>query len=283
MKETIKLNNGVEMPILGFGVYQVVDRQQCRESVLSALESGYRLLDTASVYGNEEAVGEAIRDSGVRREEIFLTTKAWINELGEEQTLRAFDRSCRRLGLESIDLYLIHMPFGDVHGAWRAIERLYQEGRVRAVGVCNFSRVALIDLMSHFELRPAVNQVETHLLHQQKLMQAFCRRYEIGLEAWSPFAEGRCDYFRQPLLVQLAEKYHATPAQVALVWLRQRGIVAIPKSVHRQRIQENYRSLRLQLDEEDMALLSYLDRQVPLVGDFEDSDFVAALCSQTTD
>ena len=278
--EYVTLNNGVAMPVLGFGVYQVEDPAECERCVSEAIAAGYRLIDTAAVYLNEEAVGRAIRNSGVPRGELFITTKVWIQDMGYEQAKQAFDRSLTRLGLDYLDLYLIHMPFGDVSGAWRAMEELYRGGRIRAIGVCNFHIPRLADLMAHHEIAPAVNQVETHLFTQQKAMLEYAGRSGIRIEAWSPFAEGQRDFFRNPTLSALAEKYGKTVAQVELRWLTQRGIVVIPKSVHKNRIEENFDSLGFRLSDEDMALIAACDTERPVVGDLDDPDFVRDLCTR---
>lgn len=274
------MNNGVRMPLLGYGVYQMEDAGLCRRCVGEAIATGYRLIDTAAVYLNEEAVGKAVEVSGVPRSEFFITSKVWIQDMGYEQTLRAFDRSLARLGMDYLDLYLLHMPFGDVFGAWKAMERLYREGRVRAVGVCNFRIPRLADLMAHFEVVPAVNQVETHLFNQQQAMQQYAGSKGVLVEAWSPFAEGKNDFFRNEALALLAAKYGKSVAQIALRWLTQRGIAAIPKSVHRERMEENFHSLDFRLSDEDMALIASCDRALPVVGDFDAPDFVSDLCGR---
>ncbi|WP_018668546.1 aldo/keto reductase [Bacteroides gallinarum] len=278
--EYVTLNNGVRMPLLGYGVYQMEDAGLCRRCVGEAIATGYRLIDTAAVYLNEEAVGKAVEVSGVPRSEFFITSKVWIQDMGYEQTLRAFDRSLARLGMDYLDLYLLHMPFGDVFGAWKAMERLYREGRVRAVGVCNFRIPRLADLMAHFEVVPAVNQVETHLFNQQQAMQQYAGSKGVLVEAWSPFAEGKNDFFRNEALALLAAKYGKSVAQIALRWLTQRGIAAIPKSVHRERMEENFHSLDFRLSDEDMALIASCDRALPVVGDFDAPDFVSDLCGR---
>ncbi|WP_308755741.1 aldo/keto reductase [uncultured Bacteroides sp.] len=278
--EYVTLNNGIRMPLLGYGVYQMEDAGLCRRCVGEAIATGYRLIDTAAVYLNEEAVGKAVEVSGVPRSEFFITSKVWIQDMGYEQTLRAFDRSLARLGMDYLDLYLLHMPFGDVFGAWKAMERLYREGRVRAVGVCNFHIPRLADLMAHFEVVPAVNQVETHLFNQQQAMQRYAGSKGVLVEAWSPFAEGKNDFFRNETLTLLAAKYGKSVAQIALRWLTQRGIAAIPKSVHRERMEENFHSLDFRLSDEDMALIASCDRALPVVGDFDAPDFVSDLCGR---
>lgn len=278
--EYVTLNNGVRMPLLGYGVYQMEDAGLCRRCVGEAIATGYRLIDTAAVYLNEEAVGKAVEVSGVPRSEFFITSKVWIQDMGYEQTLRAFDRSLARLGMDYLDLYLLHMPFGDVFGAWKAMERLYREGRVRAVGVCNFRIPRLADLMAHFEVVPAVNQVETHLFNQQQAMQQYAGSKGVLVEAWSPFAEGKNDFFQNETLALLAAKYGKSVAQIALRWLTQRGIAAIPKSVHGERMEENFHSLDFRLSDEDMALIASCDRALPVVGDFDAPDFVSDLCGR---
>lgn len=269
--------------MLGFGVYQVDDHEVCRRCVSDAIATGYRLLDTASVYLNEEAVGRAVKESGVPRGDFFLTSKVWIQDMGYEQTLRAFDRTLARLGTDYLDLYLVHMPFGDVFGAWRAMERIYREGRTRAVGICNFSIPRLADLAAHFEVVPAVNQVETHLFSQQQPMKRYADVNGILLEAWSPFAEGRNGLFSHAVLSRLARKYGKTVAQIELGWLMQRGIAVIPKSVHRERIEENFGSIGFRLSDEDMATVAACDTGKPVVGDFDDPAFVKDLCGRKYD
>lgn len=258
--QTVKLNNSVEMPILGFGVYQMTDAAQCQQAVRDALDAGYRLIDTAAAYRNEEAVGEALRTSGVAREDIFVTTKLWVQDVGYEKTLAAFDRSLKRLGLDYLDLYLIHQPFGDVHGAWRAMQELYKAGRIRAIGVSNFAPDRLADLIAFNEVVPAVNQVETHVFCQQQEAAAFMQEAGVQIESWGPFAEGRNDFFTNPVLTELAHKHGRSVAQIALRWLVQRGVVAIPKSVRRERIEENFRIFDFALSEEDMAAIGLLDK-----------------------
>lgn len=281
--EYITLNNGIEMPVFGFGVFQVEDPTLCEQCVSEAIATGYRLIDTAAVYLNEEAVGNAVKKSGVPREELFITSKVWIKDMGYEQTKQAFERSLTRLGMDYMDLYLIHMPFGDVFGAWKAMEELYSEGRIRSIGVCNFRIPRLADLMVHHKIVPAINQIETHLFHQQKAMKEYADRQGIKIEAWSPFAEGRNNFFRNETLAALAEKYNKTVAQVELRWLTQRGIITIPKSVHKERMEENFHSLDFYLSDEDMSLIATCDKAEPLVGNFDDPDFVHDLCTRKYD
>jgi diketogulonate reductase-like aldo/keto reductase len=236
--QKVVLNNGVEMPILGFGVYQVTDLEECERSVYEAIRAGYRLIDTAAAYQNEEAVGTAIHKSGVPREEIFVTTKLWIQDAGYESTKKAFERSLKRLQLDYLDLYLIHQPYGDVYGSWRAMEELYREGKIRAIGVSNFQSDRLMDLMVHNEVVPAINQIETHPFNQQIETQKFLQENKVQIESWGPFAEGKNNIFENELLLSIAGKYKKTVAQVILRWLTQRGVVVIPKSVQKQRIVE---------------------------------------------
>lgn len=274
---SVTLNNGVEMPLLGFGVFQVTDAEECERSVYDAIRTGYRLIDTAAAYGNEEAVGAAIKRAGVPREELFVTTKLWIADAGYERTKQAFDRSLQRLQLEQVDLYLIHQPFGDVHGAWRAMEELYREGPIRAIGLSNFHPDRLMDLMVHNEVVPAVNQIETHPFHQQVETQEFLQAHGVQHEAWAPFAEGQHDIFENEVLLSLAGKYHKTVAQIILRWLTQRGIVAIPKSVRKERIEENFEVFDVELSPEDMEEIATLDRKESSFFDHRDPAMVKAL------
>lgn len=256
----VKLNNGVEMPILGFGVYQIPDPEACEQAVYDALMAGYRSIDTAAAYENEEAVGRAIRRSGIPREELFITTKLWISDAGYEPAKKAFEASMLKLGLKYLDLYLIHQPFGDVYGSWRAMEELYKEGRIRAIGVSNFYPDRLADLILHNEIAPAVNQVETHPFHQQTAAAEFMRSKGVQIESWAPFAEGRNGLFSNELLLKVAAKHGKTVAQVVLRWLIQRDVVCIPKSVHKERIAENFDVFGFELGDDDMAAIAALDR-----------------------
>lgn len=252
------LNNGVEMPVLGFGVYQV-EETVCEQCVCDAIAAGYRSIDTASAYLNERAVGRAIRRSGVPREELFITTKLWVQDAGYESTKRAFAKSLERLQLDYLDLYLIHQPFGDVYGSWRAMEELYREGAVRAIGVSNFQPDRLVDLILHNEVVPAVNQVETHPFCQQAEAAAVMASEGVQIESWAPFAEGRNNLFGNGTLVSLAAKYRKSVAQVVLRWLIQRGVVVIPKSVRPERMAENIAVFDFHLAPEDMDLIATLD------------------------
>lgn len=272
--QTVTLNNGVEMPLLGFGVFQVADAAECERSVSEALRVGYRLIDTAASYGNEEAVGAAIKGSGVAREELFVTTKLWVQDASYEGAKRAFDTSLGKLGLDYLDLYLIHQPFGDVHGAWRAIEELLGEGRVRALGVSNFHPDRLMDLIVHNKVVPAVNQIETHPFHQQIETEKFLREMGVQPESWGPFAEGKNDIFHNEVLLSVGAKYGKSVAQVILRWLLQRGIVAIPKSVRPERMAENFAIFDFQLSAEDMTAIATLDTGGSLFFDHRDPKMV---------
>src|SRR3954469_19331690 len=257
--QSVTLNNGLEMPLLGFGVFQMTDLEECERSVRDAIQIGYRLIDTAASYGNEEAVGRAVKRGGVPREELFVTTKLWLADAGYEKTRRAFNRSLQRLGLGYLDLYLIHQPYGDVYGSWRAMEKLYREGRVKAIGVSNFHPDRLMDLILHNEVKPAVDQIETHPFHQQVETQKFLQENNVQIESWGPFAEGKNDIFHNDVLRSIGEKYGKSVAQVILRWLTQRGVVAIPKSVRKERIAENFNVFDFELSAEDMAAIATLD------------------------
>ena len=263
--DTIQLNNGVVMPLMGLGVFQVTDQQVCKESVLSALRTGYRLIDTAACYGNEKAVGEAIRESGLDRKELFLTSKVWIQDAGYEKTMRSFEKTLENLGTDYLDLYLIHMPYGDYHGSWRAMEELHRAGKIRAIGVCNFLPDRLTDLILSHEVIPAVNQIELHPFCQQRSLRQVMAQYHIAAMAWAPFAEGQNGIFTHPVLAEIGKQYGKTPAQVVLRWLRQEGVVAIPKSVHAERIVQNFDVDDFTLSAADMVQISGLDMGKPLI------------------
>src|SRR5437660_2211738 len=233
--QTVGLNNGVEIPILGFGVFQITDATECERSIVDAIQVGYRHIDTAASYQNEEAVGRGIKRSGVVREELFITTKLWIQRDGYEGTKRAFERSLKRLQLDYLDLYLIHQPFGDVYGEWRAMEELHKEGKVRAIGASNFAPDRIMDLMVYNEVTPAVNQIEVNPFHQQIDTQKFLHENNVQVEAWAPFAEGKNNIFQNEVLLSIAAKYKKSVAQVILGWLTQRGIVVLSKSVRKER------------------------------------------------
>lgn len=247
------------MPILGFGVFQIADSAECERSVLDAIETGYRLIDTAASYGNETAVGQAIKKSAVSREDLFITTKLWIQSDGYEGAKRAFDNSLKKLGLDYLDLYLIHQPYGDVYGEWRAMQDLYEEGRVRAIGVSNFHPDRLIDLMVHTDIVPAVNQIETHPFHQRVDTQQFLAENGVQIESWGPFAEGRNELFSNELLRSIGKKYNKSIAQVVLRWLVQRGVVVIPKSVRKERMAENIAVFDFELNTDDLEAIATLD------------------------
>jgi 2,5-diketo-D-gluconate reductase A len=265
------------MPLLGFGVFQVPDADECERSVAAALSTGYRLIDTAAAYGNEAAVGAAIKRSGVAREELFITTKLWVQDAGYDRTRAAFERSLQRLQLNYLDLYLIHQPYGDVYGAWRAMEELYQQGRVRAIGVSNFHPDRVMDLIVHNQVVPAVNQIETHPFNQQIEAQAFLQENGVQIESWGPFAEGRNNIFANELLGSIAAKHQKTVAQVILRWLTQRGVVAIPKSVRPERIAENFNVFDVELNPDEMAAIATLDTRTSSFFDHRDPKMVKAL------
>lgn len=272
--QKVTLNNGVEMPVLGFGVFQVPDLAECERSVLDAINTGYRLIDTAASYMNEEAVGSAIKKSGVPREELFITTKLWIQRDGYEGTKKAFEASLKKLQLDYLDLYLVHQPYGDVYGEWRAMQEIYREKKVRAIGVSNFHPDRLVDLIVHNEVVPAVNQVETHPFHQQIETQKFLQENGVQAESWGPFAEGKNNIFRNELLASIGKKHNKTIAQVILRWLTQRSVVAIPKSVRKERMEENFNSLDFELGAEDMETIKTLDTNTSLFFDHRDPAMV---------
>ncbi len=270
----VTLNNGVNMPLLGFGVFQIADSAKCERSVLAAIEAGYRLIDTAAIYGNEAAVGNAIKRSGVPREEFFITTKLWIQDAGYEPAKQAFAKSLAKLQLDYLDLYLIHQPYGDIYGAWRAMEELYAAGQIRAIGVSNFHPDRLMDLIVHNHIVPAVNQIETHPFNQQLATHAFLQEQNVQIEAWGPFAEGQKEIFRHPVLLALAEKHGKTVAQIILRWLIQRGVVAIPKSIRPERMAENFDVFGFTLSDGDNAAIETLDTGESLFFDHRDPERV---------
>lgn len=281
--QTLKLNNGVEMPILGFGVFQMTDLAACERRVLDAIETGYRLIDTAASYMNETAVGNAIKSSQIAREDLFVTTKLWVQDTGYEKTKKAFEISLNKLQLDYLDLYLIHQPYGDVHGSWRAMEDLYKAGKVKAIGLSNFQPDRVMDIITFNEVVPAVNQIETHPFHQQVETQQFLKENRIQIESWAPFAEGKNDLFQNELLLSIAAKYTKSVAQVVLRWLVQRGVVAIPKSARKERIEENFKVFDFKLSAEDMAAIATLDKNTSSFFDHRDPQIVEWLGSRILD
>ena len=275
--ETVKLNNGIEMPLEGFGVFQVSDPAVCEQAVLDAIESGYRLIDTAAAYMNEEAVGRAIAKCGVPREELFITTKLWVQDASYEGAKQAIETSMQKLGLSYIDLYLIHQPMGDYIGAWRAMEEAYKAGKLRAIGVCNCYPHVLADICETVSVKPAVNQVELHPFFQQENALALMREYGVHPEAWGPFAEGSHGIFTHPVLTAIGQKYGKSAAQVALRWNVQRGVTVIPKSVHKERMEQNINIWDFTLSGEDMAEIAKLDIGRSEIVDHSDPKFVQML------
>ena len=274
--QTVTLNNGVEMPILGYGVYQI-PAGQTEQAVTDALAAGYRHIDTAAAYGNEEAVGRAIAASGIAREELFVTTKLWVHDDGEEGTKRAFDASLQRLGLDHLDLYLIHQPFGDVYSSWRAMQDLHGQGLIKAIGVSNFYPDRLVDLIEHNEIAPAVNQVETHPFFQRADYQQLMGERGVQIESWGPLAEGRNDLFNNPTLSGIGEAHGKSVAQVVLRWLVQRGVVVIPKSVRPERMAENFDVFDFELTDEQMSRIATLDTGGSAFFDHRDPEWVTRL------
>ena len=281
--QRIALNNGVAMPILGFGVFQITDATACEQSVIDAIDTGYRLIDTAASYLNEAAVGRGIQRSGVSREELFITTKLWIQRNGYDDTLAAFERSLKRLQLDYLDLYLIHQPFGDVYGEWRAMEDLYAAGKVRAIGVANFQPDRIMDLMLHNKVIPAVNQIEVNPFLQQGETQQFLRANTVQPEAWAPFAEGRNHIFENQTLRAVATKHDRSVAQVILRWLSQRGIVALSKSVRKERMVENFNVLDFDLSADDLDAIATLDTGTSSFFDHRDPEKVKWLSTRELD
>ncbi len=274
--KTVKLNNGVEMPILGFGVYQV-EPGETEEVVYNALQVGYRSIDTAAAYMNEEAVGNAIKRSNIAREELFVTTKLWIQDAGYENAIKAFEKSMKKLRLDYLDLYLIHQPFGDIYGSWRAMEELYKQGKIKAIGVSNFQPDRMMDFIIHNEIVPAVNQIETHPFHQQIENQEFLQKNGVQIESWGPFAEGKNDIFKSEILTSIGKKYNKTVAQVILRWMIQREIVVIPKSVRRERMEENFNVFDFELTKQDMETIKQLDIKKSAFLDHRDPETVKML------
>ncbi|MGW3725044.1 aldo/keto reductase [Streptomyces sp. NPDC000851] len=278
--QQVTLNNGIVMPILGFGVYQI-PAEDTEQAVSAAIEAGYRLLDTAAAYGNEEAVGRAIKNSGVPREELFVTTKLWVQDApAQDNTRRAFETSLNKLGLDYLDLYLMHQPYGDVYGQWRAMEALQHEGLAKAIGVANFYPDRLLDLIVNNEITPAVNQIETHPFFQRADYQELMREHGVQIQSWGGFAEGKNDLFTQPLLSEIGAAHGKSVAQVVLRWLTQRGVVAIPKSVRPERMAENFDVFDFELSDEQMARIATLDTGSSLFFDHHDPEIVSWLAKR---
>ena len=281
--QTVKLNNGLEMPILGFGVFQVKDLAECEKSVRDAISIGYRLIDTAESYMNEEAVGKGIKESGVARQDLFITSKVFIKSQGYEGVKKAFEASLKKLRTDYLDLYLIHQPYGDVYGEWRALQEFYKEGRIKAIGVSNFQPDRLMDLIIHNEVVPAVNQIETHPFNQQTEAQQFAIENNVQVEAWAPFAEGKNDIFHNQVLATIGKKYDKSIAQVILRWLTQRGIAAISKSVRKERMEENINVLDFQLTDSEMDQIKALDTKTSSFFDHRDPKIVKWLGERKLD
>ena len=272
--QNVTLNNGIEMPILGFGVFQIPNESECKQEVLDAIETGYRLIDTAASYQNETAVGNAIKKSEVPRNELFITTKLWASDMGYENTKLAFQKSIDKLQLDYLDLYLIHQPYGDVFGSWKAMQELYNEGKIKAIGVANFHPDRVIDLIINSGFTPAVNQIETHPFHQQIETHQFLTDNNVQIQSWGPFAEGKNDIFNNETLKTIAVKYNKSVAQIILRWLTQRGIIAIPKSVRKERMKENFDIFTFELSEAEMQTISTLDNKTSLFFDHRDPNMV---------
>jgi diketogulonate reductase-like aldo/keto reductase len=281
--QNVKLNNGVEIPMIGYGVFQITDPIECERSVVDAIQAGYRHIDTAASYQNEEAVGRGIRQSGVAREKLFITTKLWIQSNGYEGTLKAFSNSLKRLQLDYVDLYLIHQPFGDVYGEWRAMEELYQQGKIRAIGVSNFPPDRIMDLMIHNRITPAVNQIEVNPFQQQIDTQKFFQDNGVQVEAWAPFAEGRNNVFQNETLLSIAVKHQKSVAQVILRWLVQRDIIALAKSTRKERMIENISVFDFGLDGEDVAAITTLDTKTSSFFDHRNPEMVKWLGNRKLD
>ncbi len=277
--KTVTLNNGVEMPILGYGVYQVPDYDECKRSVLTALETGYRSIDTAQAYGNEKAVGDAIRESGIPRDELFITTKLWISHYGYEKAKKAFAESMEKLQLETLDLYLLHQPFNNIYGAWHALQELYKERKIRAIGVSNFFPDRLVDLIEFNEVTPALNQIETHPFYQRNDDRRIMDEYNVRHESWAPFVEGKDDFFNNKILSEIGKKYGKSVAQVTLRWLIQRDVVVIPKSVTPSRIKENFDVFDFELSENDMNTIAKMDTNTHKFLDHKDPEVVKIFAS----
>jgi diketogulonate reductase-like aldo/keto reductase len=272
--KTVVLNNGIKMPILGFGVFQISDALECEKTVIEAINVGYRLIDTAASYMNEEAVGNAIKNCNINREDLFITTKLWVQDHGYENTIKAFERSLKKLQLDYLDLFLIHQPYGDVFGSWRAMEDLYNAGKIRAIGLSNFQIDRLTDLMLFNKIPPAVNQIETHPFDQQIAATEYLKENNVQVESWGPFAEGKNDIFNNELLNSIAKKYNKSVAQIILRWITQRGIVVIPKTVNKARMIENFNIFDFELSEVDMESIKSLDTEKSLFFDHRNPDII---------
>lgn len=274
---SIILSNNIEMPSLGFGVFQVTDNDLCEKSVLTALKAGYRLIDTAACYGNEKAVGNAVKKSGINRKDVFIVSKVWIQDAGYEKTIKSFEKTLENLQTDYLDLYLIHMPYGDYYGSWRAMEELYKSGKIKAIGVCNFLEDRLEDLILSHDIAPMVNQIEIHPFCQQEKLRKLMAENNVQPMAWAPFAEAQNNIFDNYILKEIAEKHNKTTAQVILRYLNQNNIIAIPKSVHENRIKENFDIFDFELTQEDMAKIKLLDTKHPLILDIQSLDEVKRL------
>lgn len=272
--QSITLNNGLKMPILGFGVFQIPDAAECERCVIDAIDTGYRLIDTAVSYMNEQAVGNAIKNSGISRKELFITTKIWVQDHGYENTKKSFQQSLDRLQLDYLDLYLIHQPYGDVHGTWHAMEELYEAGKIKAIGVANFQPDRLMDLIAFNKIPPAVNQIETHPFNQQIEAQAFLNNNNVQIEGWGPFAEGKNNIFQNEILLSIAKKHNKSIAQIILRWLIQRGVVVIPKSVRKERMAENFNVFDFEINSDDTEKIKSLDTKTSLFFDHRNPEII---------
>lgn len=281
--QTLTLNNGIKMPILGFGVFQIPDPVECEKAVVDAIETGYRLIDTAASYLNETAVGHGIKNSGITRSDLFITTKLWVQDTGYEKTKAAFQKSLERLQLDYLDLYLIHQPYGDIFGSWKAMQELYHEGKIKAIGVANFHPDRIMDLMVNSGFAPAVNQIETHPFHQQAETQKFLQENKVQIQSWGPFAEGKNNIFHNEVLSAIGQKYNKSVAQVILRWLIQRNIVAIPKSVRKERMAENFNIFDFELSADDLQAIALLDTGSSLFFDHRDPAMVQWLSERKLD
>jgi len=276
--EYIRLNDGLKMPVLGLGVCQITDEEQCEQVVLKAVQTGYRLIDTAASYQNEEAVGRAISECGIPRSELFITTKLWLADAGYDKTMKAFESSLEKLQLDYLDLYLIHQPIGDYYGSWRAMEKLYEEGSIRAIGVSNFMPDRLADLLMNNEITPAINQVEVNPFCQHTFEHKYMNEKDVQIQSWAPFAEGRNGLFENETLKDISQKYNKSVAQIILRWLIQRGIVCIPKSIHPERMKENLDVFDFSLHEEDMNIIAKLDMGESCFFSHYDPQSIERLC-----